>query len=316
MNLNSFLNSVGLQSDSIELTETSGMYPHKAKHEENWSYFTAFGFKYLKEKFKAENKRVDTVAIVGIGSGVEGILAAKIFAPDLKHVVISDIDCEVVDGAFLNIKNSLSSEIEITSLIGSYTEPIETTGILPDLIYGNIPNLPSMNQDLSQGAEKGTFVPETVYLGYNPPEKFVGWALASQYSYLKSAQKVLSENGSVVTALGGRMPYSLMEELFAECGLKFEEILVCFKEQTEALIDFEGYHKLEKAHGVTFEFYRYEESLNLLKEKGIENPTNRFTGREINDLLEQYKVSAGEALELYNQNIAVGHTVHILRGLK
>jgi len=95
-----------------------------------------------------------------------------------------------------------------------------------------------------------------------------------------------------------------------------EEVIVGFKEQTEALIDFMGYGKFEEEYGVSFEFYLYEESKKLIEEKKIENPTFTMKGDELKKLLEPYKVSSQRALELLKKDIAVGHTVHLFRGLK
>lgn len=318
IDLSFFLKQVGLTGENAEISESSGMYPHKENVEENWSYYTGWGFRRLKEKFEAEGKNISTIAIVGIGSGVEGILAAKFFKPNLKNLIVTDIDSEVADGAARNIKSSVNDiNIRITPLVGSYCEPLEKAGLTVDLIYGNIPNLPSAEEiDLSQGAEKGTFVPSALYEGYKPPQKFIDWAMGSQFAYLQSAKKVLPTGGSVVTALGGRMPLSLVKELFANCELKLDEVVTGFKEQTEALIDFQGYHRLEQEYGISFEFYLYQQAINLIKEKGISNPSSQISSEELKKLLEPFKVSAGKALDLHGQKVPVGHTVHLFRGIK
>lgn len=318
IDLSLFLEKVGLTGESAEISESPDMYPHKEKVEENWSYYTGWGFRRLKEIFETEKKIPSSVAIVGIGSGVEGILAAKVFRPHLRNLIVTDIDSGVADGAAKNIEDAINDRgVRITSLVGSYCEPLEKAGMTADLIYGNIPNLPSAEEvDLSQGAEKGTFVPPSLYEGYKPPQKFVDWAMGSQFAYLQSAKKVLPDGGSVVTALGGRMPLSLVRELFADCGLRLEEVTTGFKEQTEALIDFQGYHRLEQEVGVSFEFYLYQQAVGLMKEKGITNPSNQVSGEELKKLLEPFKVSAGKALDLYGQKVPVGHTVHLFRGIK
>lgn len=293
------------------------MYPHKEKADENWSYYTASGFKRLKKILNTEKKAAETIAVIGIGSGVEGILATKIFQPTLKKLIITDIDAEVVESAAKNIRKTTRQNIEIIPLVGSYCEPLEKATLGADVIYGNIPNLPSSNDiDLSRGAEKGTFVPTSLYENYKPPGEFVVWAMGSQFAFLQSAKKVLSENGSVVTALGGRMPLKVVNDLFAQCKLNISEILVGFKVQTEALIDFQGYYNLEKEHSISFEFYPYHESTKILKEKVISNPSNNTNGEDLKKLLDPLVITAGRAIELYGQKVGVGHTVHLFRGTK
>ena len=156
----------------------------------------------------------------------------------------------------------------------------------------------------------------SLYEGYNPPEKFVRWALGAQFAYLSSAKEVIRPGGTIITELGGRVPLQLVRDLFQELDLEFQEIVTGFKEQTEALIDFQGYHRLEKQYGVEFEFYLYQKSFALLKQEQIKNPTAEFSADQIKTLLAPHKVSAKKALELFRQDVAVGHTVHLFRGIK
>jgi hypothetical protein len=309
--------AAGIDTQPVSIIETPGMYPYKDTIVDNWAYYTAVGMKRLKAVLEAEQKEVAEVAIVGIGSGVEGIAAITIFQPELKRLIVSDVDSEILDGTVVNIQDCIQdTNLQLVPVVGSFCEPIEQAGYKVDLVHGNVPNLPSTGEeDLSQGAEKGTFLPSSLYEGYSPPEKFVGWAMGAQYAYLMSARNILKPGGSVITELGGRMPLQLVDELFVACGYEhMEEVIVGFKEQTEALIDFLGYHRMEKAYGVSFEFYIYKEAKKLLEQRGFHNPTHNVSGREIKELLNPYKVSAGEAVGLYKKNVAVGHTVHLFRG--
>lgn len=308
----------GITNDPVSIIETKGMYPYKDNLEENWAFFTAIGMQRLKQIFEKEGYEVKDIGIVGICSGVEGIIVAYIFKDTLKKLIVTDIDAEILNGTVINIGNSAKKfGIKVIPLVGSFCEPIEKRSEVVDFVHANVPNLPSSGEeDLSMGAEKGTFLPAQLYEGYNPPEKFLSYAMGAQYAYLQSAKKILRPGGTVITELGGRMPLELMPELFVECGFDFQEVYVGFKEQTEALIDFDGYHKIEEQYGITFEFYLFEESRKALSATGYTNGTSTLSGSEIKKILEPYKISAGKALELYKQGIASGHTVHLLRGIK
>lgn len=308
----------GIDLPMTTIIETEGMYPYKPSVEDNWAYFTAVGFQALARILMQEEKRVESIGIVGIGSGVEGIAALHIFHDQIRHLVISDVDEGILQGAVKNLAAILqSNHVQLTAVVGSFCESIKTHGIELDLVHANIPNLPaSDSEDLSKGAEKGTFLPASLYEEYAPPEKFVSWALGAQFAYLSSAKEVVREGGTIITELGGRVPLQLVRELFKEVGLDFQEVVTGFKEQTEALIDFTGYHQLETQHGVEFEFYLCKESFALLEQRGIKNPTSEVSAEEIKSILEPYKVSAGKALECYRDGIAVGHTVHLFRGVK
>ena len=299
----------------VNITQTTGMYPHKPRLEDNWSYYTAVGLTNL---FKL-GVRPRTAAIVGIGSGVEGVAATKVFRDSLRTLTITDVDNVVVNRARENITDNLTkpTNIRVRSLIGSFCEPLTNQEIRADLIHANIPNLPTAKgTNLRGGAEKGTFLRPKMYLSYNPPKKYIELALGAQYAYIKSAIRAITVHGSVITEVGGRVPLFLLKELFEENGIKCEEVLVGFKEQTEALIDFTGYHRFEEEYGVEFDFYLYKDGLKTLRDSGISGNITDISGGELKRLLKPYRVTAGKAIELFHKGIAVGHTVHILKGTR
>lgn len=322
VNITKLFKKCGFNIGSVKIKETSGMYPYKNNVENNWAYFSAKGLKRFKEILEQNKKTFSSAGIVGIGSGVEGMVATEIFKKQLKKLIITDIDNEILDGAVENIKNYIkiyckNTKTKLVPLVGSFCEPIRRAKQKVDFIYGNIPNLPATGkEDLERGAEKGTFVPASLYNKYKPAKEFIAWALAAQYAYLVGAKKILNNGGAVITELGGRVPIKIINKLFNKCGFKMEEIIVGFKEQTEALIDFVGYSRLEKKYGVQFEFYKCKESIALLKKLKIKNPTHKITGDEIKKLLLPYKISASEALLLYKKGIKIGHTVHLFKGIK
>ena len=311
------LDAAGIASSPISILETEGMYPYKEKVEDNWAYYTAAGMKRFKDVLELEHKKARSIGIVGICSGVEAIAIAKIFEADAKSLIVTDIDEGILKGTIYNLNHTITNRnLKLTPVVGSFCEPIEKAGYKVDFVHGNIPNLPATgSEDLSRGAEKGTFLISSTYEGYHPPREFLGWGMGAQYAYLKSAKRVLVHGGSVVTELGGRMPLRIVRDLFRACGLTLEEVIVGFKEQTEALIDFEGYHRLEREYGTTFEFYLHNESKKILEARGISNPSFAIGGEEVKNLLDPCKVSAGEAIRLYHKKIPVGHTVHLFRGI-
>ena len=299
----------------VIIEETEGMYPHKENPYDNWSYFTAAGFIALRDR----NMFPRVVSVVGIGSGVEGIAAERVFHGSLRHLIISDVEEEVALGAGRNVRAHLPSRssARITACVGSFCEPMVEAGLMADIIHANIPNLPSSDTtDLSRGEERGTFLRSTLYEDYNPPEKYVKWALGAQYAYLKSAQGALSDRGSVLTEVGGRVPLELLYELFDDLGFSCQPVLVGFKEQSEALMDFIGYHEFEKQYGVKFTFYHCEPARATLQEFGSGCVFENVPSEDIQSALERHRVTAGDAIELHGRNVAVGHTVHILRGVK
>ncbi|MDO8594814.1 MAG: 50S ribosomal protein L11 methyltransferase [bacterium] len=297
----------------VVIQQKKGMYPHKRKLEDNWSHYTASCFARLNKR----GVHPKIIGIVGIGSGVEAIAAGLAF-DSLERVIISDVDTGVVEGAKDNIRNNFSEpKFTLESLVGSFCEPFTEQRLHADLIHANIPNLPAAKgADLSGGAEKGTFLRPELYEGYNPPAKYIEWALGAQYAYLQSAKEALTKGGSVLAEVGGRVPLSLLKDLFTDNGFSFEEALVGFKEQTEAEMDFRGYHAFEREYGLAFDFYRYRHALGALRQYGVTGNIVDMSGKELKELLAPYKVDAGKAFELCRIGSPIGHTVHILKGTK
>ena len=293
--------------------EDLGMYPHKDDAEFNWSFFTIAAFKELQSNRKNNFRNV---AIVGIGSGVEGIAAAHIFKDNIQHLIVSDISEDISQGAQFNISSAINpNSLRLSTLTGSLCEPLRIAGINVDLVFANIPNLPYQNEDIpDSGEERGTYLSPSEIEKGNAPKEFAAWALAGQYAYLQSAKEILNDKGVLVTELGGRVPNAVIEKLFNHCGYQLEEVITGFKVQTEALIDFIGYHEFENKYGVTFDFYRYDECKALLNKKCISNPTSSTSSKDLKDLFSAHKVSAGEAIQLHHKGVSVGHIVQVLLG--
>ncbi len=315
VDISSLLSELEIFEDFVRIKESPGMYPHKPVLSENWAYYSGHSFIYLREKLAAENRLPASIALVGIGSGVEGIIAGKVFHESLKQLIITDVDQEIVAGAVDNIRCAIPEHIEVIPLVGLYCEPLVPAGLTADLVYGNIPDLPAIGRALSRWPERGAFIPSALFENYNPDPKFIKWALGSQFAFLKSAKEVIGVGGSVITALGGRVPWVLIEELFGHSGLKLEEVVTGFKKQDEAIINFQGYYCLEKEFGVEFEFYPLEGMDQLFREQERHNPTDAISGAQIKYLLRGQNISANDALGSFG-NLPIGHTVHILRGIK
>ncbi|MBI2990445.1 MAG: hypothetical protein HYY51_04675 [Candidatus Magasanikbacteria bacterium] len=318
VNIRPLFEACGMDLGDLEIIETPGMYPYKETIEENWAYFTTVGSQRLKEQFEKEHKKTSTIGIVGICSGVEGIAISHIFGGGLKRLIVTDIDQEILEGTITNIKNATALlSYELIPLVGLFCEPIESSGHTVDFVHANIPNLPtSGEEDLSKGDQKGSFAPPEYYEKYRPPKEFIYWALAAQYAYLQSAKRVIKPGGSVIAELGGRVPFELVEELFDSCGLELQEVIIGFKEQTEAMINFRGYHHNEVEYGVQFEYYTYDESKYMFEKYQLANPNYNISGRELKKLLKPYKLNAGQAMEAYKKGTRIGHLVHLLRGMK
>jgi len=315
VDLTDFFRYCGLECPVI-ITENEGMYPFNDDFRANWLYFTLKGYRSL--KCSSMDKAPEKIACIAVGSGAEVIGIKKIF-PSTKFIAMTDIDVEVISGAFINVKNAFPYFYDnLQPLTGSLCDPLKQIACPGfDLIHGNVPNLICEDgRDLSSGNDKGTFVKEGAIKEAIPLE-YVKWGLGTQYLYLKGAYDFLNKDGSVIAMIGGRFPLEITEKLFSDCNLKLmPEFSVGFKWQTQPEPDYDAYSQLENEYGVSFDFFPFDEALKILKKKNIDNPTPFYSGQQIKSFLKNIKVSATEAFELYKKGIKCGHTVHMFRGVK
>ncbi len=314
VNLTDFFKECGLGSQTVHILETEGMYPFNPDFKANWLYYTLKGYQFLKETKGFDESAVKKIACIAAGSGAEVIGLGRLFS-NVSHICMTDIDPDVVMGCFRNSTMALlDMNINLHPVLGSLCEPLSGKF---DLVNGNVPNLICDDKkDLSSGNEKGTFV-RSNSLPEIMPKEYLKWGLGTQFEYLKGAVDCLTDNGSVVTIVGGRYPLEITEKLFLDSGLQLmPEFSVGFKWQTQPEPDFEGYAALEKEHGIEFDFFIYEDALKIMKKNGIENPASNLSGQELKDLFKGIRVSSTEALKLYKKGIICGHTVHMFRGKK
>ncbi|HLD08166.1 MAG TPA: hypothetical protein VJB60_03810 [Candidatus Peribacterales bacterium] len=325
INVCPMFDGLGISTRGLQpIVQTPGMYPYKEQGDvrKNWSYFMSYGLTALRQDFtqrSVPNPRI--MALTGIGNGLEGIAAARIFPDSLRRLHVIDVDQEILRGALHNIRRNVeTTHLEIIGHVGSFFEPIEGDGAVIDLAAGNVPNLPSEeDQKLITGSDKGTFMPREWFERYLPPEIFLKWALGTQYAFLMSASKVVRKEGSAMTLVGGRFPLPLAKDLFTQTGYERPEEVICgFKQQTEPTPDYRGYSAFEQASDdVRFDFYLYENAQKRLAQSNIGNPTRIHTGSKIKSTLEDLKVSAQQALEVHSRGTTLfGHTVHLFRGIR
>jgi hypothetical protein len=301
------------------IVEHPGMYPHKERVEDNWTYYSACAFQKIAQPLDLPAVKfpiVKTAGLIGVGSGVEALTLIAATQGTLRDLVITDLRRDLVEVARLNlISASTERQINLLSLNGEFCEPLLASGLTFDLIYANLPNLETGKPIPADcGAETGTFIPRSTLLPHEVPKRFSSWALSSQYVYLRQARRVVRKNGVVLTAIGGRVPLEIIEDLFRTVGFICSEVLLGFKLQTEALIDLVGYSECELANSVRFSFYAIDQVTEILLKRGLQLPIFNISARELRGILAPLELSATEALSQFQRGAAIGHIVHILAG--
>jgi len=96
---------------------------------------------------------------VGTGPGIDAIGAKTILDP--KVTVMTDVHPNVVPLAAENFRR-FHPDAKHTALLGNLCEPLRQQGILADVIYANLPNIPADDeQEILQGTHSATFIPSS-----------------------------------------------------------------------------------------------------------------------------------------------------------
>ncbi len=294
--------------DSVILHETDFTYPIKDVAWDNWFPFAYIAFRRLAE----EENVVRSFATIGTGNGADAIGAFHAFK-DLQKIVITDIDKKVVSISEENVKRNTKG-INLIALQGSLCKPLKSRGIRVDLIYENLPNIPDADNIIEGYRRSSRFEAGSISVGNEKMKKYL---LESHFASLIEAKESLNSRGSVICSIGGRVPYDLLHGMIQSAGYSSEELLAGFKVQTEPEEVFPGYAKAERG-GVDFDFFRYNEAVESLKNNEMEEPFIELRGDELKNLLGPYRISAKESLELYDKDPSykIGHTVHMIRAIK
>lgn len=268
----------------------------------HWLYPALLGFKKYEQKYG----KVKSYASIGAGSAIDAIGAHRIFKSN--EIALVDIHPQITPIAKMNVENNVDKQTTVVAYTGDLCQPLNAQQSKFDLVYANIPNIPS-DQPRFAARDSASYYTKRDPKGC--PKLFDDYLLTLQYLFLKEAKQVIKSGGAVVDAIGGRLPYEILEKLFIVNGYKFEELASVFKIQTEPGYILKGYAEAEERGSVEFDFYYYEEA----QARWLELEDLDLSGPELKKQLAPYKVNARTAYGGYlNGKRNFGHVVHILCG--
>ncbi|MFH1664387.1 MAG: class I SAM-dependent methyltransferase, partial [archaeon] len=289
------------------------MYPIKKNTEDNWLYYVFAGFKIHYYSLKNQEKKVNSLALIGSGNGVDAIGAHYIFK-EANQVYLTDIDPETLPLAIKNVKKNKKpgSNVSINGFVGDVCQPLEQENIKADMIYANLPNIPLWKNTQTNGFGLSTF--------YTPREKIRVPSILKknllelQLHFLNSTKPCLNSGGNVIQVIGGRFPAKNFKILFDEAGFNQQQLCAGLKLQTETREVISGYSKAEKENNNEFIFYDYKNAVKSLNKGG---ETSLITGKKTDYLekrLKDYSMTATQALKEHKKGMKIGHTCHVLKG--
>ena len=204
---------------------------------------------------------IRTAAIIGSGNGIDAIGALSIFTC-LKRLYITDLLPGLLPGIEKNVRANYSGQCELIFLSGRDCEPIPEK---VELIYANLPLLMTSALELESGLATTTLTDANAYahLSSCRDDALEKYSLLSQLGFLLSAREKLVDNGTVVTLIGGRIPFEIIIQCFKIARLSGYLTTVGFKKQSDPQF-FKEYAEHERRSGVKFAFYDYELALQIL----------------------------------------------------
>jgi methylase of polypeptide subunit release factors len=290
----------------VRIRETDDTYPLEPSPEQSWLPIAFRAFAAL-----GRSATVEDLLVVGTGTGLD-VLGALETLPGLRRVTATDVHRSCVEVARENVVANLaaSDDVALDFQAGSLMAPVPARRRF-DLVYENLPNLPAPAElELRRGAIGGRFFDDT---GLDVPETFAVHRLALHHRLLRDARPHVRAGGGVLTALGGRVPRSVVLELHRSCGYEPEVVAFDVKIQVEPELVVPPYARAEEAHDVRFIFYAAD-AIGLVARA-------RAAGLEGDDLagavdrdLDRLALSAGEADELVRRGTPVAHSVLMVIG--
>lgn len=246
---------------------------------------------------------------IGTGSGLDALTAIEILGA--TSIGVTDLFAEVVGAARDNIaRNHLPDHpVEIHAGHGDLLEPLRGQGLLFDLIYENLPNLPM--------ADAARLEIERTSSGYVPPRSeevpaFVkDHLLVLHYLALRQARDFLAPGGTVLSTLGGRVPLGAMTAMAEQAGYSASFLTYGWKVQVDPEDMIGAYAAWEKQGLGPFTFYHAD-----LLEQTFAALDPVAAGRqaiEIEQALAPRRLDARAAFAALKSGARIGHTVAVLK---
>lgn len=292
-----------MKSEGIVQMNTHTYDFNPSKPQDNRLYSAFLWFKELQKKWFI----VKDFATIGTGPWIDSIGVYELFHP--KNIYQIDIHPYVTDIAHNNATSLINNETIIETYVWDLCEPLIERDIKVDLLYANIPNIPSSGSVFSQKVSSSKFTERNTE---DCPEVLQKRLLTLQYLFLKQAKEVLKAGGTIVHALWARMPYEIIKLLYHTHNYQIHELVNTYKIQTEAKDILESYAQKEKEEEIEFDFYDHEKAWPC-REEGQKNKKT-WTINELKEYLSPYKISATQAYKRFiKDEKQAGHICSILQ---
>jgi methylase of polypeptide subunit release factors len=262
------------------------------------------------ERLRVElgQRRAREAAVLGTGIGLDAVGISRIFA--LDRVVASDVHPAVLGPARRNLARyapeGVQVEVRWSDLLRQYPDDARF-----DLIYENLPNIPDRNE-LFRGMRTASCYDASAYRSDPASDRNL---LTLHYNFLVEARERLKLAGWVVALFGGRIPYSVLVDMFARTGFRPKLLNFGVKVQTEPGLVLDGYARAEREGSPTFIYYHpIATCARVMAECGPPPgtlPVESYA-EAVNARLAPHRISAAEALRVHEKGEQVCHSVYVV----
>jgi len=291
---------------SIALSSHSYL-PRVDDLESDWvAHVAAPAFKLFRRQ--RNDASIDSFASIGTGSGLDVLTGVEILGA--RRVGLTDVHEDVVATAAGNVaRNHLASHpLVIESGHGDLLEPLRRFNSRYDVIYENLPNVPSTASDVAVERKSSTHLAprkESV------PERIRQQMLDLHYLALAQAKDFLQPGGAVFSTLGGRVPLKVFLELAAAAGYSASFHTFTWKVQADPLVVIRDHARKQQEGFGPFYFYRA-----TVLEKTFANVNVSSSGPEafeIEKSLLPERLDSAIACAALQKGERIGHTVAVLK---
>lgn len=245
---------------------------------------------------------------IGTGTGLDALGAIEVFAPEL--VGVTDVHDEIVSSARANILGNLRDPegVRLLSGVGDLLSPLADVAPLFDVIYENLPNVPT-NASVALAGERAS----SSFFGPRPedvPAEVQAALLTLHYLALVQAKGYLAPGGAVLSMLGARVPLQSFLDMSALAGYRPSFLTYGWKIQAEAVEMLNGHAEWQRRGMGPFHFYRIEDLEKAFA--GLTPEAAAPRALEIEAALAPRALDADAALALHRAGTRIGHTYAVL----
>lgn len=301
-------------TSKIEIDVLPSMYKPARNPEDHWLHLTFRGFISLREVLAEQGKMPPySFCSIGTSTGLDAIGAWETLP--LEEIVLTDILDDVLSTCRENVKdNCIGLKMgQLKAYQGNLLDPLCQRDKKVDIIYENLPNLPSttsFRQLRHSGALAASFYATDGTRSFDGIETL----LELHSSFLAGAKQCLTPRGCVVCAIGGRLPWQNINDLFLKRGFQPQILAWTIKPQEQARECLPEYARHEKS--VLFNFLQLTEARKALRSLVVDL---RRSATEIAEELERkvkpHTLTASAAVRLNAAKPgSVGHLAYLILG--